>query len=645
MVDVVVSRKFRLRDLNLAPEFDIFRDTVNDQILQGLQLPYTQFDNKSLISVKKYYMNINNADNALKERVHRCAAQYSYFAVKQYRENQEHLLAIIDQMLNNGFFSSTHVLKNTDLGYYEIDNKIKFIHNQLLEKQKIDLSIFYNDHSEEMNYRKTVQQRLSDGKYLKSVLKSFKYRVITRLNRRFKELRSPSYKPDSNYDQTILAMLNLGKLSDVAKISKYDWERAKKSWKLGIDNRNIAQLIQINWGAYSDDKFVMRRMIKGGKARIWINGGTTKDLLEFVQQQLDELLIDQMIVFYRSKFLAVINQFLNSLRTDLNQQIPSTLKIPRFSKSSIPLGIDDGQVYDLEEDMVNGNLDAVNIRISLLPRNFQNTQIINIDRYRLMINKGFTAQRGVLCFSHGKYFIHIPFTKKAIKKRDNDVIASADLGLKTFATISVFDKKKEIDRQFLDQKHLGGPKSNWWTDAETLNIKGRLMEHRYVARRQQSVRMQSIRGSVKHWFARNIEKNKWRKIKRMHMELVNQISTRIIAYLNYFNVSRLVLEDLRWSKHSLKTEVGYFLSSWQIHWFFAQIQDNLKNMALMYGITVELVDPKYTSKNCWKCDQRGSRVGKAFVCTSNVCVKYQVDSDLNAARNLIKRSKIWLNNP
>ena len=202
------------------------------------------------------------------------------------------------------------------------------------------------------------------------------------------------------------------------------------------------------------------------------------------------------------------------------------------------------------------------------------------------------------------------------------MIASVDLGLKTFGTLSVFDKKKEIDRQFLDQKHLGGPKSTWWTNAEALNIKGRLMEHRYVARRQQSVRMQSKKGSVKHWFARNIEKSKWRKIKRTHIELVHQISTRIIAYLNYLDVSRLILEDLKWSKHNLKTEVGYFLSSWQIHWFFAQIQDTLKNMAKLHGITVEMVNPRYSSKNCWKCDQRGNRAGKTFICTSSVCVRY-----------------------
>ncbi len=645
MADVVVSRKFRLTNLNLAQEFDEFRDTVNDQTQQALQLPYSVFEDKSLISVKKFYKNLNNPINGIKERAHRCASQYSYFNIKKYREDQQYLKQITYFMLNKGFFSNIQksMLDNTKLKYYEIENKIKFIHNLLIDNLSIDLKSFYTNKVEEQRYRKSVQNKLSDCKYMKSLLKSFKHRAVSRLNRRFRELKSSGYKSSSNYDQTIFTILKVNKISDVVNTSNYEWKEAKISWKKSIDNLDISKLIQLNWGTFSDNKLLLRRLIKGGKARLWINGATTADLLEFVQLYLDELLIEQMIVFYRSNLMTEINKFLNFLSSDLDQQIPDSMQVPEFRKSSIPLGIDDGQVYSLQEDIQNGKLNAVNIRISLVARQFHNTQIVNIDRYTMMINNGFTAQRGVLSFSHGKYFIHIPFSKKASKKRDNAVIASADLGLKTLATLSIFDNKQEIDRQFLDQKHLGGPKSTWWTNATAMNIKGKLMEHRYVARRQQSVRMQSRRASVEHWFARNIEKSKWRKIKRAHTELVNQISTRIIAYLNYFDVSRLVLEDLKWSKHSLKTEVGYFLSSWQIHWFFAQIQNSLKNMAKLYGITVEMVNPKYSSKNCWKCDQRGNRAGKTFICTSDVCVRYQLDSDLNASRNLVKRSKVWLN--
>ncbi len=62
-----------------------------------------------------------------------------------------------------------------------------------------------------------------------------------------------------------------------------------------------------------------------------------------------------------------------------------------------------------------------------------------------------------------------------------------------------------------------------------------------------------------------------------------------------------------------------------------------KNGSMLYGYTIEMVDPKYSSKNCWKCGECGNRKSKIFLCTS--CVKYQIDSDLNAARNLVLRSK------
>ncbi len=159
MADVVVSRKFRLTDLNLAQEFDEFRDTVNDQTQQGLQLPYSTFDNKSLIAVKKFYKLLNNPVNGIKERAHRCAAQYSYFNLKKYREDQKYLLEITDTMLNNGFFSNIHSSLNTDLKYYEIDNKINFIHNLVLNSQSIDLNIFHTNHPEELKYRKSLTRK------------------------------------------------------------------------------------------------------------------------------------------------------------------------------------------------------------------------------------------------------------------------------------------------------------------------------------------------------------------------------------------------------------------------------------------------------------------------------------------------------
>ena len=148
MVDVVVTRKFRLDNLNISEDLLIFRDLVNKQIMQGLQLPYDVFDNKSLISVKRFYTQVNNCSCGLRERVHRCGAQYSYFAVREYRRNQENFIEIIDILIKNGFFrdNSKEILEKTDLSVFEIGNKIAFIRNQMLnEFDHIDLNKFYND--------------------------------------------------------------------------------------------------------------------------------------------------------------------------------------------------------------------------------------------------------------------------------------------------------------------------------------------------------------------------------------------------------------------------------------------------------------------------------------------------------------------
>ncbi|MFX1295059.1 MAG: zinc ribbon domain-containing protein [Promethearchaeota archaeon] len=94
----------------------------------------------------------------------------------------------------------------------------------------------------------------------------------------------------------------------------------------------------------------------------------------------------------------------------------------------------------------------------------------------------------------------------------------------------------------------------------------------------------------------------------------------------------LRLEDLSWAKHARKQEVGYFLATWQVHWFFAQIQAQLAEMAMQGGIAAEWVNPRHTSTLCSRCSERSTRYKKQFICPH---CGFQLSDDLNAARNLI----------
>ncbi len=641
MAQVLITRKFRLDNLNIPGIDDLFvqyRDLVNKQINLGLQLPSSVFDNDSLVSVKKFYRQLPKQQCDLKERVHRCGSQLSYFAVKEYRRNQRNLIEIINIQLRNGFFynSNKEILENTDLSYFEIDNKLNFINNKLIDRLKgPDLQLFFTDGKEQKKYQLLVNNKLNDNKFIVDTLKSFKQRAVRRLNKRFRELQQSKSSSRSNYDSTIVKMLNLSSIADVVNVGDKQWSRAKIAWKQDLDN-SLNQLVpnlQINnWGRQFDN--VRLLLLKPGNDRLWINGASFTDLLKFIDLEFDILLREQIIAYLKINYLKVINHELQVILKDLNSNTPDILKIPELNKSSIPLGIDDGQVYRLKELD-----DRVEITLSLIANEFVSTDLRTVDRYEELIKLGFKSQRGVLNFSRGKYYIYIPFTKKASEERDGDLTASADLGLKTLATLSVYKKTKEIDRQFLDQKNMGGKKDDWFVNPKSINIKSKLMDRRLIARDNQSMRMKSKKGTMKHWFARDRQRTQWRKIKNSNLEIIRQLSARTISYLNYHGVGTLVLENMKWSRHGARSKVGYFLATWQVHWFFSQVQTMLINQCKLHGIHVELVDPRNSSKICSKCSKIGKRQGKQFYCSNTSCSLKHVDSDLNAARNLIQRSK------
>jgi transposase len=110
-------------------------------------------------------------------------------------------------------------------------------------------------------------------------------------------------------------------------------------------------------------------------------------------------------------------------------------------------------------------------------------------------------------------------------------------------------------------------------------------------------------------------------------------ATRIVAACMHHGVGLLRFEDLSWSSHSPKRESGSWLASWQVHWFFSEVQERATRLARLAGIAVELVDARGTSKRCSACGTVGLRSGKTFTCTNEGCRK-KVDSDLNGARNV-----------
>lgn len=158
----------------------------------------------------------------------------------------------------------------------------------------------------------------------------------------------------------------------------------------------------------------------------------------------------------------------------------------------------------------------------------------------------------------------------------------------------------------------------------------------------------------------------WDKISRIHLEIRNQLTHRILQIAQFHGVSLIKFEDLSWSKHSRKSVSGKWIAYHQIHWFHSKIIQHVVQAANRVGIKVGVVNARWSSKICSHCaegnnialnitmhskknylnDYFGSRTGKQFRCKqiqNKVGIShhdFELDADLNAARNVCMRPLI-----
>jgi transposase len=203
--------------------------------------------------------------------------------------------------------------------------------------------------------------------------------------------------------------------------------------------------------------------------------------------------------------------------------------------------------------------------------------------------------------------------------------------------------RPEIARYCIDQPQLAGSKDAWLAGTTTSpvpNVKRQLIATMGRARalqRQKDMLRRRLGRQCKHswqyFVARREWQRCWRRVRHLHEEMARQVATRIVAACKHHGVGLLRFEDLSWSSHSSKRDSGSWLASWQVHWFFSQVQARATLLARLAGIAVELVDARGTSKRCSACNAIGTRDGKTFSCKNEGCKKI-VDSDLNGARNV-----------
>ncbi len=263
----------------------------------------------------------------------------------------------------------------------------------------------------------------------------------------------------------------------------------------------------------------------------------------------------------------------------------------------------------------------------------------------------------------------VPFTA------DPNVVMGVDLGLKHWAVCSVLDMKQltERARLFLGQQSVFGKKFNDTTGRmdPLKNPPPNMMRHLYHLRKeisdlQSKKALAEYHGLSATYYHRKLVQRLddcWKRVHAIHGEIVNQVSHRLVQCAVFHRVSVIKFEDLSWTRHSRKSDAGYWIGDNQTHFLHSQIISKTCDLAGRIGISVCVVDAAWSSQICSECARTnrilqsashargrdrisggiGRRNGKVFVCDRNhgdSGLGFRLDSDLNAARNVSYRAAI-----
>lgn len=227
------------------------------------------------------------------------------------------------------------------------------------------------------------------------------------------------------------------------------------------------------------------------------------------------------------------------------------------------------------------------IKVSLIIGNHQ----------KKLLGQG-TPKEAELIFRNGNWYFNLVLELTDPVKKDTGIIIGVDIGENNIAAIST-------------GKIFGGKKLKEDRD-------------RYLARRR---RLQSNgTQSAKQLLCKVSGKE------ARHVEHVNhQISKAIVEEAKNAGASLIILEELKNIRENIRA--GKRVRSRLHRWPFRQLQGFIAYKAGAFGITVQYVNPAYTSVTCAKCLSMGERKKHQFKCSNcGLLAHADCNSSLNLAR-------------
>lgn len=117
---------------------------------------------------------------------------------------------------------------------------------------------------------------------------------------------------------------------------------------------------------------------------------------------------------------------------------------------------------------------------------------------------------------------------------------------------------------------------------------------------------------------------------RTHSQIINHTIAKSIILSAKESSKGVAIEDLTNIRLTSKRRNKKFRTKLG-KWSFGQLRSFLEYKGLLYGVSVVVVNPRYTSQTCNVCKHLGKRTNKHFKC--NNCGN-DMDADINASLNI-----------
>ncbi|MFQ5981411.1 MAG: zinc ribbon domain-containing protein [Candidatus Heimdallarchaeota archaeon] len=317
------------------------------------------------------------------------------------------------------------------------------------------------------------------------------------------------------------------------------------------------------------------------------------------------------------------------------------------------------------------------------------------------LDNGWTAQNPTLVYRGGQLYLHIPFAKDDTPKAPaklpvgkrpkelEEIIIGVDLNVGTYAVVSVMHthscyqltSTSQITRQFIPEKSQELA-HYYLSDVEALDVKfdpttgtfnnGQQTPNGFVKRKSTYQRgkgkLRFLRMNIRQTQAQVNQLKRvqptayetlpayhsashqlsllWDKVNHLLLTVAQSVAAKLRDITCYYAAQyphlpiRVQVEDLRWSQHGARHQVGSYLAHNQILFFHSQIQYRLAHLLREQEVGLWRVNPRETSQRCAYCGHKGQRRKKSvFICTNPSHhtpqgKRYTCNADLNAARNI-----------